>query len=76
MIVDPVHDEVGEPGSLSWGLEKFEEELKRLLAEVVSEDLKRHQSGAVVEKRLRQEGQPVVLDVVVGQVNVDKLFIL
>jgi hypothetical protein len=53
VIVDPVHDEVGEPGSLSWGLEKFEEELKRLLAEVVSEDLKRHQSGAVVEKRLR-----------------------
>ncbi len=76
MIVDPVNNEIGEPGCLSWGLEQFEEELKAFLAEVVTEDLERHQGGAVVEKRLRQEGETVVLDVVIGQINVHKLFIL
>ena len=76
MIVDPVNNKIGEPGCLSWGLEQFEEELKAFLAEVVTEDLERHQGGAVVEKRLRQEGETVVLDVVICEINVNKLFIL
>ena len=76
MIVDPVNDKVGEPGCLSGSLEQFEEELKGLLAEVVTEDLEGHQGGAVVEKGLCQESQTVVLDFVVGQVNMHKLFIL
>ena len=76
MIIDPVDNEIGEPGGLSGGLEELIEKLKRLLAEVIAEDLEAHQGGAVVEQRLCEECQAEVLDVVVGRVQVDQGLVL
>jgi hypothetical protein len=44
VIIDPVYYEVGEPGSLSGSLEQLVEQLKRLLPEVIAEDLEAHES--------------------------------
>ena len=70
MIIDTVYNEIGEPGCLSGSLEELEEQGETLLPEVVPEDLEGHQGGAVVEKRLRNECQPLVIDVVVCHVHV------
>jgi hypothetical protein len=50
VVVDPVHDEVWEPGCLARGLEELEEEREAFLPKVVSEDLERHESGPIVEE--------------------------
>ena len=76
MVVHPVHHEIGEPGGLSRSLEKLVEELEALLTEVVAEDLEGHQGGSVVEQRLCQEGQTVIIDVVVCQIDVHQRLIL
>ena len=75
VVVDPVDNEVGEPGGLSWRLEQLVEQLQALLSEVVPENLHTHE-GRVVEQTLSQEGQPVVLDIVVGHIQVDQALIL
>jgi|LauGreDrversion4_2_1035121.scaffolds.fasta_scaffold76739_3 hypothetical protein len=71
VVVHPVDNEVWEPWGFSWSLEKFEEERKCLLSEVITKDLEAHES-CVVEKRLSEESQAEVFNLIVGQVKVYK----
>ena len=61
VVVNPVHHEVWEPRVLSLCLEQLVEQSKTFLAKFISEDFERHQ-GLVVEQRLGEEGQSVVIN--------------
>ena len=68
VIIDPVDHKVGEPGCLSGRLEQLIEQLKALLAEMISEDLEAHERG-VVEETLSEEGEAEILNVVICNVQ-------
>ena len=67
VVVDPVDNEVREPGVLPADLEKFVEELEALLSEVVAEDFETHQS-LVLGEGLGEEGEAHIVDLIVCHV--------
>ena len=68
MIVDPVHDEIGEPWSFTGCLEQFVKQLQRFLTEVVAKYFEAHESR-VMEETLGQKCQPIVLNVIIGEIE-------
>lgn len=74
MVINPVDNEVGEPWVLTLWFKQSTEQFETVLSEVVSENLEWHQS-LVLFKRLGEQSQAEILDVVVGHINVDKTLI-
>ena len=68
VIIDPVHDEIGEPRSLTGCLEQFVEQLQWFLAEVIAKYFEAHESR-VVEEALSQEGKSVVFNVIISEIK-------
>lgn len=67
MVINPVDDEIREPGISSASLEEFVEKLERFLAEVVSKNLETHER-IILAEGLSEEGEAEVIDLVVSHV--------
>lgn len=75
MIIYPVNDKIWKPGIFPRSLKEFIEELKAFLTKVIAKHFERHQSR-IVEERLSKESKTIVLNIVVGHVQMDERFVL